>query len=1033
MRPVRLTIKGLACFKDEVEIDLSKLDLVAISGPTGAGKSTILDAMIFALYGEVPRVNSKSRSQMISASRDRASVVFDFNVGEDRFRIARTLRRNGNHQVQLEKHDGNDFTINLADQVTRAQGRIEEILGLNANAFMQAVILPQGEFASFLKADPRDRRTMLRTLLRLDVYERMREKAQQIATNRKSTVESLRSVLSNEYADVSEASLSSLESQHKTVSEELKALQISKTEAQGKLDVLRIQYRKTTELVGYEAQHTELQGRASEIQTSKARIEASRRAAPLVSFINEANVAAKEATDAESQLTTARRECDEAKAQHEEKKKGLVAAETAARAIPEIRDRIARLNQVVGRMPALRELEKAIAQTSTQLKQLEKDLEKLSTRHADAREVKANRLRDLTNAQARMNSISYDAELEGLLETFRTQAFELGSNRKQLVADKKELSSVKKSHSSLKAGIDPLKRDLESAQTSLESARAQTKKCEEAVHKAHQLDAANHLRADLKAGEQCPVCEQTVPTPPRASLKPEVAEAEKALKKARALLSDAEGVSNAAQQQLSVARANLSAESTKLDELQAKYSTLEDSVSNSDAALRYALSQYLTAGDPQVEVWVSAKAASLAEDRKSYAKAKEDVSKLESAIETAASKEEAAQEALSAKEASRRDAEEQLKKSNQELASLREEIAAVTQSQDPAGEVSVLSDQIEELEAAVSNARSDCAGSEKRLSAAEEGLKIRTGTADKARQNALGRVKQRDAKVAEAGFDNEEQVRAAVLDPAVETKLGIQLQAYDRDLHLVEQRIAVLSNELGALRVSDDEVEAAETLAKQLNARVDKKQSDQKTLQAQVAQMKQRIKRSTEMRDQLQAEEKLLRTHDQLAGDLKSDKFQAYILEDAFTKLVDGASERLLSLTGERYSLLFQDENILVVDNDNAGETRISSTLSGGETFLTSLSLALQLSSEVQQAAGAVKLDSLFIDEGFGTLDPDTLSVVSETIQSLQAGGRMVGIITHLPDLRDEFEQQIIVHKHQGYSTVEVRGVSDEHPVAAVV
>ena len=188
--------------------------------------------------------------------------------------------------------------------------------------------------------------------------------------------------------------------------------------------------------------------------------------------------------------------------------------------------------------------------------------------------------------------------------------------------------------------------------------------------------------------------------------------------------------------------------------------------------------------------------------------------------------------------------------------------------------------------------------------------------------------------------------------------------------------------------------------------------------------MKQRLKRSKELREELQAEEEGYRLYNHLAADLRSDKFQAYVLEEAFTELVRSASTRLLALTRERYSLEFAEDQIVVVDHDNAGETRISDTLSGGETFLTSLSLALELSEQVQRAAGAVNLDSLFIDEGFGTLDPDTLAVVSETIQSLQVGGRMVGIITHIPELRDEFSQQILVTKHEGYSTVEVRARS---------
>jgi exonuclease SbcC len=180
-----------------------------------------------------------------------------------------------------------------------------------------------------------------------------------------------------------------------------------------------------------------------------------------------------------------------------------------------------------------------------------------------------------------------------------------------------------------------------------------------------------------------------------------------------------------------------------------------------------------------------------------------------------------------------------------------------------------------------------------------------------------------------------------------------------------------------------------------------------------------------ELREELSREAAALHVHELLAADLRNDRFQAYLLQEVFTELVRGASARLLTLTGERYSLRFIDDAIRVVDHDNADETRISDTLSGGETFLTSLALALELSDQVQRAVGAVNLDSLFIDEGFGTLDPDTLSLVSETLQNLRVGGRMVGVITHIPELRDEFAQQVIVIKHQGYSTVEVRGLAE--------
>jgi len=147
---------------------------------------------------------------MISAARDRVSVVLDFEVGPSRYRIARTLRRSGAQMVRLEERDGSGSFKSLADQVRAATDQVVQILGLEAPAFMQAVVLPQGEFARFLKAQPRDRRSMLRTLLRLDVYERMRERAQRLAAAKKGTVDSLQKLLADEYAGLDEAAVAAL-------------------------------------------------------------------------------------------------------------------------------------------------------------------------------------------------------------------------------------------------------------------------------------------------------------------------------------------------------------------------------------------------------------------------------------------------------------------------------------------------------------------------------------------------------------------------------------------------------------------------------------------------------------------------------------------------------------------------------------------------------------------------------------------------------------------------------------------------------
>src|SRR5262249_46230142 len=142
-----------------------------------------------------------------------------------------------------------------------------------------------------------------------------------------------------------------------------------------------------------------------------------------------------------------------------------------------------------------------------------------------------------------------------------------------------------------------------------------------------------------------------------------------------------------------------------------------------------------------------------------------------------------------------------------------------------------------------------------------------------------------------------------------------------------------------------------------------------------------RITRAASLREQLASATAARATYEQLAADLRTDQLQAYLLEGTFREIVQGASVRLLELSSGRYTLDYAHDDFFVIDHDNARERRRADTLSGGETFLTSLALALQLSEQIQRAAGAVRLDSLFIDEGFGTLDPETLVTVSDAIQ----------------------------------------------------
>ena len=962
---------------------------------------------------------------MISASRDRVSVVLDFEVGPSHYRIARTLRRNGNQMVRLEELDESGSFKSLADQVRVANDRVAQILGLGAPAFMQAVILPQGEFARFLKAQPRERRGMLRTLLRLDVYERMREQAQRLAAARKGTVESLRKLLADEYAGVDEAAVAGLETEHARVVESLEAARKRRADTEATLSRLRDRHAKTRELRQVEEKRAALREQAEQVNLVKARIETAARAVPLLPFLDEAARASSSAKTAAKAADEARARHDAAQKDAKEKAGALKSAEKAARAIPAMREQVARLHQVIGRLPEREQLNATLERQMRGLSALESELSALAATVESAKAEQARQQEAVDAARQAAEASGYDPELDELLQSVRDRAVELGAARRSAAERNLELARKRQEVEEQAGEIERLTEKAAVARRSAEEAQRGFEAAEEALHRAHRLDEANHLREGLVPGQPCPVCEQLVDAPPPADLNPELEAAKAALEGAREKRKEAEALARKSEAALTGEQARLHATRQSLTELESRCAELQARVAAGEEEIGQALGDRAPEGGAVVETLIEKRIASLARSRKANEDAKTRLAAAERILEKAKAEEATARERTGEKEASRKRLEEERGASLQRLTALQAEIHAVTESADPAAEAAALDAQIGQLETNLKAASEEAASSQSRLMTATEAQRLTAEAAEAALRDAAQRTESRDAEIARAGFDGEAAVREALLDDATATRLKVQVYRHVQDNHATQERAAALRAELGEERVSDEQLAAVEKLAADVTTEVETALGQEKRLEEQVGRMRQRLVRSRELREKLETDEEALRVVDLLAGDLRSDKFQAYVLQEVFNELVQGASARLMLLTAECYSLRFDEDEIRVVDHDNADETRISDTLSGGETFLTSLALALELSDQVQRAVGAVNLDSLFIDEGFGTLDPDTLALVAETLQSLRVGGRMVGIITHIPELRDEFAQQVIVTKHQGFSTVEVRGASE--------
>jgi exonuclease SbcC len=187
------------------------------------------------------------------------------------------------------------------------------------------------------------------------------------------------------------------------------------------------------------------------------------------------------------------------------------------------------------------------------------------------------------------------------------------------------------------------------------------------------------------------------------------------------------------------------------------------------------------------------------------------------------------------------------------------------------------------------------------------------------------------------------------------------------------------------------------------------------------------IRQAIDERRRVEEEAAGLRSREQvaklLALHLRADHFEKWLLEEALTDLTAGATGLLHELSGGAYSLTLDDKtrDFAVVDHRNADERRAVRTLSGGETFLASLALALALAERVSDmaASGAARLEALFLDEGFGTLDADTLDTVAAAIENLGATGRMVGLVTHVRELAERVPVRFEVTKGPASAVVE--------------
>ena len=988
MRPHLLELQAFGAFPGRVELDLDAIGqggLVLLCGDTGGGKTTLLDALGFALYGVVPGERQKAREDLRSHHAPpgaSASVRLTFTARGRRLRVSRTPaqtrpKKRGagvivdNPTALLESWDGEAWRP-LAQRPEDVGLEIGLLLGMDASQFFQVVVLPQGRFAAFLQADHRDREKLLKQLFQVDRFERVEQWLADRATRALAELDDSRERLGRLAARVAQEA--GVEPPEDLEAEPGWAGALAAAAHQERL----LAGVRTAELL-------DLRGaadrRLAEVELLAARQGARRQ--------GEQELAGLEAQDGVMELLRAERDDAErarpVQVALDAYRNAHLAVEAAQRAAVTTR---AALAADLTRTPcppgagaawhpdgdevALRALADLLLAERGRLASLAEVAERADRERAAAREadLSAQLLgRDLAEVQAQLTAVPQRREqAEAALATGRQAERALPAGR--LAHDTAQAQAALSTEVGAAEGQAQRARDA-SAQALAELGVAREVARQVRIDRVDAL--IGRLAGELADDTPCPVC-GSLSHPDVSELTGDdvgdVAEqqAEAAAERAAAAATQAEREVARLEERLTGLRARLLPDAPDLVATRREVARLEGLVAEAVPA-----AGLLADLQDDVGRWTGELArleTRTAEAHKRSAEAQGQAVELETRLRAELGE-------------------------GVDLAGRQDEVAGTARSA-----------------AAASAALRDLAA-QRRSAAATSGtvdaLLATTGFADACAAHGASRS---------LGWS---QQAGARLDSHRERLAGVRARLAELDVPLDPPAPVAALTEAARLAAADHQLALADerVLVEQAAALAGLAPA----YDAAVADLGPLRSRAAELKD----------LADLTAGrgtNRLSMPLSTYVLAARLEQVALAASSRLSRMSGGRYALSHTDVGRdrrsraglgLQVDDGWTGRSRDTATLSGGETFMTALSLALGLADVVTAEAGGRSIDALFVDEGFGTLDAGSLDLVMDVLDELRSGGRLVGIVSHVADLRQRIPAQVHVIKGEAGSHVEIR------------
>lgn len=903
MRPIRIEMSAFGPYagKQTVEMDrLGTSGIYLITGDTGAGKTTIFDAIVFALYGTA---SSDRRSGDMLRSRyaepdtpTEVKLVFAYRNKEYE------IRRNPTYQ--RPKLRGEGMTQENASAELRLPGgeiltrtgevdeKIREILGMTRDQFMQIAMIAQGNFLKLLLAKTEERRKIFSSIFRTGRYARLEERLKQEARQARKTYDDLvREIgFEQERARLPEGTdRSGLRDE-----EYLQAIEKFRDEAGIRLE----EGEKKQEFLG------------GELDALAARI-----------------LAAEEQEKRKKALEETRQQWTKLQAAAEQRKQELEAARSRE---PEAKEKEARLHVEQDRLQQYDRLEE-LKQQKTEAEKKQASDEAARKKLEEGRKSLTQQIQDCRQKIKEKEALAGKAAaLSGEKERLRSQGAEYNELKTLLEAYEEASEKWSRAAVTYQAACGK-------EQEFGESYRRQ--------HRAFLDDQAGILAAELAENQPCPVCGSL--HHPSPAVKTDDAPTRETVEQSQKRWEESK---------------------TAMDEAGRKAAALRGT---RDSSLQHMEEKAKGLNMPTEPATLK---ETLMEEQKRFRSKWKEVTGALAASEAAAEAKVVLEEKLETLQKKQEDDEEAYRKLELESARLQEQIENLSANyselketlpypdRESAGKAASLLDrEIREIREAVQSA--------------EENEKAAAGRI----QEAEGRMDELQKQIREG--ESAESMTSAELQENQKKKKEeqLRLQAEAKEDNLIWETNSAAA---GSIRKLSGEREQAARKYSMLQNLADTANGNLSG--------KQRI------------------------------QLETYVQQQLFDRILVRANTRFRVMSGGQYDLVRRKEyqknqqsglDLDVVDHYN-GTTRSVSTLSGGESFMASLSLALGLSDEIQESAGGVQLDALFVDEGFGSLDEETLDQAMKAIQTLaEDGGRIVGIISHVTELQNRIDRQLLVRK----------------------